>query len=161
MRSNFDRGSHCPQRVHCIISSIFYLLLFYLFTFKTACHPRDRAPRRRVAAVRIFGIGSEEEFLLFGTVEPAVVADGQRPVAVQLVGHVDGLHDAVTVVLRIKREVTDTLVAHGVVAHLIDDHLQQMQLRWRAWFTWRIVTIDEHQSVVGTVAELSRPRGIV
>ena len=96
----------------------------------------------------IFGIGSEEEFLLFGTVEPAVVADGQRPVAVQLVGHVDGLHDAVTVVLRIKREVTDTLVAHGIVAHLIDDHLQQMQLRWRAWFTWRIVTIDEHQSVL-------------
>ena len=109
----------------------------------------------------IFGIGSEEEFLLFGTVEPAVVADGQRPVAVQLVGHVDGLHDAVTVVLRIKREVTDTLVAHGIVAHLIDDHLQQMQLRWRAWFTWRIVTIDEHQSVVGTVAELSRSRGVV
>ena len=77
----------------------------------------------------IFGIGSEEQLLLFGAVEPAVVADGQRTEVVQLVGHMDGLHHPVTIVRRIKREVTDALVPHGIVTHLIDNHFQQMQLR--------------------------------
>ena len=49
------------------------------------------------------------------------------------------------------------LVAHGVVAHLVDDHFQQVQ---RTAGTG-LVVVDEHQTVVGTVAELRRPRRIV
>ena len=71
------------------------------------------------------------------------MAHGLEHDAVQLFGDVLRAHWPVTVVLRIERQVTDALVAHRIVAHLIDDHLQQMQVGTTK--TVRTVVIDEHQ----------------
>ena len=69
----------------------------------------------------------------------------------------DGLHHAMTIVLGIERHMTGALMPHGIVAHLIHDDLQQVISVARTL----LVVVHQHQSIVGTVTELSRTTGIV
>ena len=80
--------------------------------------------------------------------QPAMPTDIQDVVSIKLLRLVDGLHHAMTVVLGIERHMTGAFMAHGIVAHLIHDDLQQVIAVARTL----LVVVHQHQSVVGTVS---------